>query len=309
VRAMDADVRFRAKSIEAGSVPIKQLSLHVRLDDGVLSLDPFALDMPEGRVYGTSRIDARKDVPKVHVDVRVKDIQLDQLKGKAPDAKPPLGGVMQARAVIDGTGDSLHQVMSDANGMLTVVLPNGEVRSAFAELTGINVSKGLGLLLTKADDRAEIRCGVAQFGIKDGLMSARNITFDTQNVVIKGKGDINLGPESLDLEIKGDPKKVRFTRIRSPIEVKGHLLKPSVGLDVGSTVKQGAVAAALGTLVTPVAAILAFVDPGLAKDQNCTSMIADAENQGPPPPRSDLPSANRRSSKEAAAKKTDSRMR
>lgn len=303
VRAMDADVRFRAKSIEAGSVPIKQLSLHVKLDNGVLSLEPFALDMPQGRVYGSSRIDARRDVPKVHVDVRVKDIQLDQLKGKAPGASPPLGGVMQARAVIDGTGDSLHQVMSDANGMLTVVLPNGEIRSAFAELTGIDVSKGLGLLLTKTNDRAEIRCGVAQFGIKDGVMSARTITFDTQNVVIKGKGDINLGPESLDLQIKGDPKKMRLTRIRSPIDVKGHLMKPSVGLDVGSTVKQGAVAAALGTLLTPVASILAFVDPGLAKDQNCASMIAEAENTGPPPPRSDVPSPDRPSSRQAAAKK------
>jgi uncharacterized protein involved in outer membrane biogenesis len=310
VRAMDADVRFRAKSIEAGSVPIKQLSLRVKLQDGVLSLDPFALEMPQGRVFGTSRIDARKDIPKVHVDVRVKDIQLDQLKGKAPDSTPPLGGVMQARAVIDGTGDSLHQVMSDANGKLTVVLPSGEVRSAFAELTGIDVSKGLGLLLTKANDRAQIRCGVAQFGIKDGLMTARNITFDTQNVLITGKGDINLGPESLDLQIKGDPKKIRLTRIRSPIEVKGHLMKPSVGLDVGSTVKQGAIAAALGTLVTPVAAILAFVDPGLAKDQNCAAMIAEAQKTVPPPPNSDAPSANQPSSQESAAKQAgDSSLR
>jgi len=26
------------------------------------------------------------------------------------------------------------------------------------------------------------------------------------------------------------------------------------------------------------------VDPGLAKDQNCAQMIAEAENHGPPPP-------------------------
>jgi len=252
----------------------------------VLALDPFAFEMPQGRLSGDAKIDARHDVPKVHLDVRIKDIQLDQLKGKGPDAKAPLGGVMQARMVVNGTGDSVHKVMSDANGMFTLILPNGEIRSAFAELTGINVSKGLGLLLTKSDDKAPIRCGVAQFNIKDGLMSAQNITFDTENVVIKGKGDINLGPESLNLEIKGDPKKFRFTRIRSPIEVKGHLRKPSVGIDVGSTVKQGAVAAALGTLVTPLAAVIAFVDPGLAKDQNCAQMIAEADSKGPKVPKS-----------------------
>src|SRR5882757_865823 len=311
VRAMDADVHFRAKSIEAGSVPFKQVAFRVKLNNGVLALDPFAFEMPQGHLSGNARIDARKDVPKVHIDVRVKDIQLDQVKGKAPDAQAPLGGVMQARLVVDGMGDSVHRVMSGANGKFTIVLPNGEIRSAFAELTGINVSKGIGLLLTGANDKAEIRCGVAQFNIKDGLMNAENITFDTQNVLIKGKGDINLGPEELNLEIKGDPKKPRFTRLRSPIEVKGHLLKPSVGLDVGSTVKQGAVAAALGTLLTPLAAVVAFVDPGLAKDQNCAQMIAEADSKGPKPPKSDFESPNRASTKSevAARPPTESKLR
>jgi uncharacterized protein involved in outer membrane biogenesis len=304
VRAMDGDVHFRAKSIEAGSVPFKQVALRVKLDNGVLALDPFAFEMPQGHLTGNVKIDARKSVPKVHIDVRVKDIQLDQLKGKAPDAAPPLGGVMEARAVIDGTGDSVHSVMSNANGMLTLVLPNGEVRSAFAELTGINVAKGVGLLLTKPNDRAEIRCGVAQFNIKDGLMNAENVTFDTQNVLIKGKGDIKLGPEELNLQIKGEPKKIRLTRLRAPIEVKGHLLKPSVGVDIGSTAKQGAIAAALGAIATPIAAVLAFVDPGLAKDQNCAVMLAEAEHKGPPPPKSDLTSADRPSPKEAKAPAT-----
>jgi AsmA family protein len=311
VRAMDADVHFRAKSIQAGTVPFKQVAFRIKLDDGVLALDPFAFEMPQGRLSGDARIDARKDVPKVHIDVRIKDIQLDQLKGKAPDAQAPLGGVMQARMVVNGNGDSVHAVMADADGMFTLILPNGEVRSAFAELTGINISKGLGLLLTKADDRAEIRCGVAQFNIKDGLMSAQNITFDTQNVLIKGKGDINLGPEELNLEVKGEPKKPRFTRLRSPIEVKGHLMKPAVGLDVASTVKQGAVAAALGVLVTPLAAVIAFVDPGLAKDQNCAQMIAEADSKGPKAPKSDFESANRASTqtKAAAVPGTDAQLR
>ncbi|MBS0418623.1 MAG: AsmA family protein [Proteobacteria bacterium] len=311
VRAMDADVHFRAKSIEAGTVPFKKVAFRVKLDDGVLALDPFAFEMPQGRLSGNAKIDARMDVPKVHIDARIKDIQLDQLKGKAPDAQPPLSGVMQARMVINGSGDSVHRVMSDANGTFTVILPNGEVRSAFAELTGINVAKGLGLLLTKADDKAPIRCGVAQFNIRDGIMSAQNITFDTQNVVIKGKGDIDLGPESLNLEIKGEPKKFRFTRLRSPIEVKGHLKKPSVGLNVGDTAKQGAVAAALGTLVTPLAAVLAFVDPGLAKDQNCAQMIAEADSKGPKAPKSDFESPNRAStrSKTATAPRSDPTLR
>jgi hypothetical protein len=112
-------------------------------------------------------------------------------------------------------------------------------------------------------------------------------------VLIKGSGNINLGAEELHLEIKGEPKKIRFTRLRTPIEIRGHLADPSFGVDVASTAKQGAAAAALGVLVTPVAAIIAFVDPGLAKDQNCAAMIAEADRKGPKAPQSAMPSPHR----------------
>jgi hypothetical protein len=81
--------------------------------------------------------------------------------------------------------------------------------------------------------------------------------------------------------------------LRTPIEIRGHLADPSFGVNVVSTAKQGAVAAALGALVTPVAAIIAFVDPGLAKDQNCAAMIAAADRKGPEAPQSAIPSPNR----------------
>jgi uncharacterized protein involved in outer membrane biogenesis len=204
-------------------------------------------------------------------------VQLDQLKGKAPDAKPPLGGVVQARAVFEGVGDSVHDFMADADGRVTAVIPHGQVNAAFAELTGINVAKGIGLLLTNNDERAEIRCGVAQFDIENGTMKAQNVVFDTTNVRITGQGEVRLGPEELDLSIKGQPKKLRFARLRTPVEINGHLRKPAIGIDAGKTAKQGAVAAALGAALTPVAALLAFVDPGLAKDENCAALLQTAK--------------------------------
>ena len=51
--------------------------------------------------------------------------------------------------------------------------------------------------------------------------------------------------------------------------IKGHVLKPSFELEGSHLVKQGGIAVALGTVLTPLAAVLAFVDPGLAKNQNC----------------------------------------
>ncbi len=284
LRAVDADVHFRATSIEAGTVPFTQVRLHARLDDSVLSVEPLRFDMAQGRISGSVHIDARSQPPKVRAEFRAMDVQLAQFKGKGANAAPPLDGVLDARAVIEGIGDSVHNVMSDATGKFTVIVPRGDVRSAFAELTGIDVAEGIGLLLKKPDDKASIRCGVAQFDVATGTAHARDVVFDTQNVLIRGGGQIYLGNEKLDLTIQGQPKKVRLVRVRAPVEVRGDLLKPSFQLEAGHLIKQGAIGAALGTLLTPAAAILAFVDPGLAKDQNCALLLAQAQQPTIPPP-------------------------
>jgi uncharacterized protein involved in outer membrane biogenesis len=277
VRAMDADVHFRASAIEAGTVPIKQMKAHARLEQGVLEVDAFEFDLQQGRFAGDLRLDARERVPDVRLDLRGRDIDLEQFRARAAGGQPPLAGLMQLRAQIEGHGDSVHAVMQDADGTLTLVVPHGEVRSAFAELTGVDVAEGLGLMLSKADERAPVRCAVARFALKTGTAQAQNIVLDTQNVLITGRGQVYLGPERLDLTVQGRPKKLRLIRLKAPVEVKGRLLHPTFSLEAGHALKQGGIAVALGAVLTPLAAIIAFVDPGLAKDQNCAELLAQAE--------------------------------
>jgi uncharacterized protein involved in outer membrane biogenesis len=160
---------------------------------------------------------------------------------------------------------------------MTFVVPQGEMRAAFAELTGINVASGLGLLLAKKDENTAIRCGVANFHAEDGDLKATTLLVDTTQVLITGRGDLNLRTEALDMSLRGQPKEIRLVRLRSPIKIHGSLLHPQIGLQAANLAGQAGGAIALGTLLTPVAALLAFVDPGLAKDANCAALIGQVE--------------------------------
>jgi len=273
VRAMDADVTYDADSIKAGSLPMRHVSFHIKLNDGDLALEPFSFEMNQGKLNGAVSINTHGTKPRTQFDLRIRDFQLNQLKGKAPDAKPPFVGVLQGRVLLNGVGDSVHDFVADSNGQLTVVIPDGQITAAFPELTGIDVARGLGLLLKGNDARTQLRCGVMQFAVEDGTMKSKILVFDTTDVKITGSGDIRLGPEQLDLQIKGEPKKFRFTRLRTPIYIDGQIRKPKVGVNAGKLAAQGAVAAVLGAALTPFAAIAAFVDPGLAKDANCAGLL------------------------------------
>ena len=186
---------------------------------------------------------------------------------------------MQGRLRLEGHGNSVHAIAADANGTISAVLPNGQMRAAFAELAGIDMVRGLGLLLGKKDESTAIRCGIVAFELKDGDAQAQHLVFDTTNVLVTGDGHLTLSDEKLDLNLKGQPKKFRFDRLRSPINIRGTLRHPSVSLSVPAVVKQGAVAAGLAVIGTPIAAALAFIDPGLAKDADCAGLTDEAQDK------------------------------
>jgi AsmA family protein len=66
-------------------------------------------------------------------------------------------------------------------------------------------------------------------------------------------------------------------RLRTPITLRGSLLQPKIGVQPGKLAAQTGGAVALAALLTPVAAVLAFVDGGLAKDANCAALVGQAE--------------------------------
>jgi uncharacterized protein involved in outer membrane biogenesis len=272
VRGMDADVRYAAGSVITPKIPLREVSLHLLLDKGVLTIDPLAFVLDRGKFTGTVKIDARKNLPESTIDMRMANIDLSQFKSAAMTSAP-LTGSLEGRVRLTGGGDSVHKFASSAQGAISLIVPQGEIEAGIAELTGINVTRGLGLLLGEKNQKTAIRCSVMDFQAERGTLAEKTFFVDTTDVLINGRGDINLQDEKLNLELKGDPKHIRFTRVRAPITVGGTLAHPSVGVDVKKLAAQGTVAAALGTLLTPVAAVIAFIDPGLAKNKDCASAL------------------------------------
>jgi AsmA family protein len=281
IRAMDANVKYRAESVKTRKMNIREIVVDLKLDDGVLSFTPVSFVLPQGKLTTNIKVNGSKDIPEVDIDARVTQVQLSQFKMKG--GGEPIDGTLVARAILHGRGKSLHEIGATAQGTLSAVIPHGDIRSAFAELIGIDVVKGLGLVLTGNQDKTAIRCGVANFKAAGGVFAAQDIVFDTDKVLVLGRGEVDLGTEILDLTLTGQPKKFRFFRIKSPVVIHGTLEKPKVGLKPGNTPGEIALATALGVLATPLASVVAFIDPGLAKDANCGALIAEAERQGAHP--------------------------
>jgi AsmA family protein len=274
VRAMNADVIYDADTIKSQDFPLRTLHLHLLLNDGVMTIDPITFDFSKGKLSGKARIDARKQVAVNDVDARLTNIRVEQFVKGNP---PPLEGLLEARARLHAVGNSVHDAAANANGGVTFVVPDGKMRKAFAELTGINVLNGLGLMLADDKSDTQMRCAVAKFDATNGRLTSEQVVLDTEPVLIKGQGTVDMKDETMDLTVTGSPKHFRIGRVRAPITISGPIDHPSLGVKASAALGQGGIGAALG-LINPFAAILAFVDPGLAKDANCAALAQDAHS-------------------------------
>jgi len=278
LRRTNAEVDYSAAKVASRDFPLTSLDTHISAENGVLNLKPLAFGFTQGKLAGSIKIDARKDIPTSSVDARVSDIHAETfIKG----GEKPISGVLEARAVLTGTGKSVHDTAANASGTFTAVVPSGGMRHSLAEWTGVDVLSALSLNLAGDNSNTNLRCAVASFDAKNGVMTSQQMVIDTEPVRVDGSGTISLKDETLDLKLQGKPKHFQLVRLRAPITMKGPWAHPALGVEAGPAVAQGGIAAALG-VINPFAAILAFVDPGLAKDANCGPLLASAKAQGAP---------------------------
>ena len=275
LRVMDGTLRYRAARVKRNDLDIRQVDLGAELEAGILQLDPVSFDFNRGSLNGTARINANRDVPYTNADFRLRGYPLESII-PARNGAPTVTGSALGRAQLEGSGASVHDFAANSRGTISLVVPQGQMRAAFAELLGSNVTAGLGKLLSGDTGTSEIRCAVADFTVRSGVATARTFVIDTTPVLAQGSGTIDLGAETMNLRIDGETKEARLIRLWAPITIEGPLTAPRIGVDGGAVAGQVGLGAAIAALVSPLAALLPFVDPGLAEDANCGALISSA---------------------------------
>jgi uncharacterized protein involved in outer membrane biogenesis len=245
LRHGDATVNYRVKQLDVGRITLTHGAARARIEGGVLTAESMSAELYEGKIDGHFKLDARKDPPAAEAAFTITDLHLG-LVGRTGDTAPPIEGPLQVRMNITGRGSSVHQVAASANGTLTAAMAGGAIRASLAELTGIDL-RGLGLMLVNSTEQSTVRCAIADFKAQNGTLTAQNVILDSDRALIRAEGTVQLGSEALGLDIRGQPKKFRLFRLRSPVMLRGTLLRPSINLAASSALSSAVQLAKTGT--------------------------------------------------------------
>lgn len=280
LNAMNADVTLEAgKILRPDEVALEDMRVHLLLNNGVLTLKPLEFGFSGGKIAANIKLDARQNPISSEAEIDLRNAKLQKLLPEKKAMRVGMGTV-GAQIRLKGQGNTIAGMLATADGEASFAMSGGELSGLLLEAININ---GAGIIkyLAFGDQSLPNRCSAASFDVKNGIATSRAMVFDTAISNIQGKGTIDFRQEQLDLRLDAKPKKKSIFVARTPIHVEGPFSNPGYTLEAGPLIARGGAAAALSVL-NPIAAVLALVEPGPGTDANCTqlmAMVADAQRE------------------------------
>lgn len=273
--SMDAEVTLKAKQLRrAKALPLDDLNLHLKLQDAVLTLTPLDFGVAGGHVSTHVTLDGRTKPIRAKVQAQVRGLLLSKLLPTVALNQASLGEINGAFA-LSGAGNSVASMLATGNGQMALGIAQGEVSQLMMEKAGLHLFEILQLSVA-GDRRIKLRCALADFEVKNGVMKVDSLVFDTDVTTLFGSGRIDLARENLDLTLNQKTKRTSPLALRSPIHIRGTFAKPSVGVDKGRVAARAAGAVALG-LLNPFLALIPLIDPGPGQDSDCAQLMREAK--------------------------------
>ena len=275
LKRLDAKIDYSAAVVRTGAVPLANLRIGLGLDNRLLTLRPLALDLAGGRLDSDISINARAVPVVTDYDIRLSQVPLKRLltSFKVEDAGATAS--VRGRIQLRGYGDTVRKSLGSSQGRIALVFPSGTLWVRNIQLAKLDVQNFVFAFFGKKLKKpTEIRCGVIAFTVKNGKAVADPILFDTTRANYRGSGGFDFADESLAMSVEGKSKEFSLVSGQSPIGIKGWFAAPSIDPISRELLTRGAAAVALGVIASPLAAVLAFVDFGGAKDNACAPILA-----------------------------------
>ena len=271
LRAMDADVRWKAHRIDAPKLPLDDMDAHLLLENGVLQLKPLNFGVAGGDIRSDIRMDARESPISTRADIAARGLNLAPLLPDVKLAQDAIGKV-GGNIALSGSGNSIAKMLGSSDGSAALGMGRGQVSNLLMEYAGLDIAEALKFLV-RGDRKIPIRCAFGDFAVKDGVMTSRALAFDTADTIIVGEGAISLKDETLRLKLRPRPKDRSLLVFRSPLIVEGTFKDPDIHPDYARVGLRGAIALVLGSIAPP-AALLATLELGPGEDSNCGGKYA-----------------------------------
>ncbi len=246
LKRANGKIEFSVDRLITRKLTLKKVRIAAGLDNGDLTVKAAA-QVAGGTVGATINIDARAQPAKFTADVDAKKVSIGALMKEIRGYETSRGLASDLKMKLRGQGDSIRALMGGLDGDIRLEIGEGHLKNDVLDRIGADLLTqilGVAVPTDEENDATILNCGVVRFRVEDGeAIADQTIVLETEKVLVKGGGLINLKTEGLDLGARLAARKgIRLGAgtLGSLVKVQGTLAEPRLGTDLEGVVKTGA---------------------------------------------------------------------
>ncbi len=276
LNAANIYLTYKAASIAGKSMPLDRVAVNLSIVNGAISLHPISFGVGTGQIAGTIALTPQPD-KQIHAvaNIDFDNVNIATLMAATHAFKG--GGLLQGKASIDSTGNSIASWAGNGNGGLALYMAGGNISAVLVSLSGLEFGNAF-IAALGLPKQTDVRCFVGDFALTHGLLITRTLLLDTGTAIVRGGGTINLKTEQLDYHIWSKPKHLSIGSLPSPINITGTMKDPSIGPAKAPLALRGGAAVALGIVAGPLA-LIPTIQLGSKDPHVCEALVSSAESQ------------------------------
>lgn len=275
LNAADVHLTYHAAHIQGRSQPLDNMRTELDIVNGDVQVHPLAFGVGGGQMSATIELAEKANQVRAKATLDFRQVSVDKLLAATGAARG--AGTISGRAVIDGSGRSLAEILAAGNGELKLSMgPGGNVSALLVDLSGLQFGNAV-LSALGVPTRATIQCLSTDFVLQHGTATARTAVLDTDENRVGVTGSLSFRTEALNLRLRTDAKHFSVGSLPAPVNVSGTFANPSVRPDMTELGLRAGAAVGLGILLTPLGALLPAIQLGTGEDGACAGLLQAAK--------------------------------
>ncbi|MBW2581005.1 MAG: AsmA family protein [Deltaproteobacteria bacterium] len=284
----DARLTFNARAFLLPRLAINDLTFNMVLDEGHLMVERLEATIGGGTLDAQIDLNVQGKDAMLQAELQINQLDLDRMLKKL-GLEDVAEGEVDIQVDVKSRGNSVAAIMAGLNGKFSFIIGQGQIYNKYIHILGSIFSQTLPRLLNpflEATEYTQTNCIVSGFAVKDGLARSTALMFDSEDMTVLSKGEVNFTTEELDFSIKPVPKEgarkkkikrsISLSTLARQFRLSGTLADPSIEVDTrraSKTFGKGVGAA----LVGPAAVIAVLFTSKTGEKAPCPTVIAAVE--------------------------------
>ena len=282
LNATDVHLTYQAARIQGRAQPLDNMKAELDIVDGKVDLSPLSFGIGRGQIAANIQLSEQGQGVRAKATIDFQRVDMGRLLAATGAGKGV--GAIGGKAVIEGTGKSMAEILARGNGELKLYMgAGGNISSLLVDLSGLQFGNAL-LSALGIPNRERIQCLITDFVLREGIATARTVLLDTEDHRTGVTGQLNLRNESMKLVVKTEAKNFSIGSLPAPVDVTGTLGNPGVMPDLAEVGVRAGAAVGLGVLLTPLGALLPTIQLGTGEDGACAGLLKRAATPPRVPP-------------------------